>query len=153
MASGKSACVAGLLTMALVVMGWSPVLGLSVVPAPQPQQIEDRFLAGALALVPVSLEDAADAVRRLGVARVDGMVDPSLAAALKQRTLDEMLGRSDRWVKPDKRMVAGTLQKWLRLPPGLCVPGPHELPHQLGAAGSALEAQALAGRYRRYAPF
>ena len=94
--------------MALLAVGWSPVRGLSVVPAPQPQQIEDRFMVGAVALAPVSLEDAASAVRRLGVARVDGMVDPTLAAALKQRTIDEMLRRSDRWVEPDDRMVPGT---------------------------------------------
>ena len=94
--------------MALLAVGWSSVRGLSVSPAPQPQQIEDRFMVGAVALVPVSLEDAAAAVRRLGVARVDGMIDPSLAAALKQRTIDEMLRRSDRWVEPDTRMVPGT---------------------------------------------
>ena len=94
--------------MALLAVGWSPARGLSVVPAPQPQQIEDRFMVGAVALAPVSLEDAASAVRRLGVARVDGMVDPTLAAALKQRTIDEMLRRSDRWVEPDDRMVPGT---------------------------------------------
>ena len=94
--------------MALLAVGWSPVRGLSVAPAPQPQQIEDRFMEGAVALMPVSLDDAAAAVRRLGVARVDGMVDPSLAAALKQRTIDEMLRRSDRWVEPDSRMVPGT---------------------------------------------
>ena len=61
-----------------------------------------------MALAPVSLADAADTVRRLGVARVDGAIDPSLAVALKQRTLDEMFRRSDRWVKPDERMVPGT---------------------------------------------
>ena len=92
----------------LMAMLWSPVHGLSVVPAPQLQPLEDRFMVRAVALAPVSLEDAADAVSRLGVARVDGAIDPSLAVALKQRTLDEMLRRSDRWVKPDERMVPGT---------------------------------------------
>jgi len=96
------------MTIALMAMSWSPVLGLSVIPAPQPQQLEDRCMAGALALAPVPLEDAADAVRRLGVARVDGAIDSSLAVALKQRTLDEMFRRSDRWVKTDERMVPGT---------------------------------------------
>ena len=67
-------------------------------------------MVGALALAPVTLENAADAVRRLGVARVDGTIDPSLATALKQRTLDEMSRRSDRWVKPDERMVPSMLR-------------------------------------------
>ena len=85
----------------LMALAWSPVLGLSVVPAPQRQQLEYRFMVRALALAPVSLADAADAVRRLGVARVDGAIDPSLAVALKQRILNEMTRRSDHWVKPD----------------------------------------------------
>ena len=93
---------------ALALMVWSPVLGLSVIPAPQPQHLEDRFMTGAVALAPVSIQDAADTVRSLGVARVDGAIDSWLAAALKQRTLDEMFRRSDRWVKTDERIVPGT---------------------------------------------
>lgn len=84
------------------------VRGFSLNVAPRPRRLEQELMLDAERLIPLEPSDAADAVHRLGVARLDSVVDSSLAAALKQRILEEMRGAADRWVQDDTRMVPGT---------------------------------------------
>ncbi|KAJ1458374.1 hypothetical protein M885DRAFT_513526 [Pelagophyceae sp. CCMP2097] len=73
-----------------------------------PQRLEARIVAGAVPLAPRAAADAARELRDVGVVRVDGVVSPDLAAALKARVLSELSRKTSQWAVDDLQMVPGT---------------------------------------------
>ena len=77
-------------------------------PTPESERLESLLMIGAKPLEPLALVDAAAALQSHGVARLNGVVEPELAAALRSRILAELSQASDTWAVDDLRMVPGT---------------------------------------------